>query len=176
MLVSVASLATLAAPRPKLPSRLGPALVMVVIIGGWWFQLIMLQMLTRFATTGAEHVVLGCGLVTMATWATRLGSEAQELEERLAGFGRFWMSAWAAVGAAGLIVASRVGTPGFETARRLRSVSGALQPLVLALVALVLLERPLIRAAWRRRRGGLIVLPMAALVVAWLGLLARTRD
>jgi hypothetical protein len=175
MLLSVASLAALVAPRPKFPLRLGPALVMVVIGGGWWFQLVMLQMLTRFATTGAEHVVLGCGLVTMTTWAMRLGTEAQDLDERLAGFGRFWLSAWVAVAAAGLLVASRFGTPGFETARRLRSVSGALQPVLLALAALLLLERPLVREAWRRRRAWLIVMPLAALVVAGLGRLARAH-
>jgi hypothetical protein len=54
-------------------------------------------------------------------------------------------------------------------------VSGALQPVVLAIVALLLLERPLVREAWRRRRAGLVGLPLVSLVVAGLGLLARTH-
>ncbi len=175
MLLSVATLATFAGARPRVPARLGPALVMVVIVGGWWFQLVMLQLLTHFATTGAEHLVLGCGLVTMATWASCLGTEAHDADERLAGFRGFWLSAWAALAAAGMMVTSRAGTPGFETARRLRAVSGALQPIALAVAALVLLERPLVRQAWRRRRLWLIVPPLAALILAGLGLLARTH-
>ena len=175
MLLSGASVATLAAPRPQTTTRLGPALVMGVIVGGWWFQLVIHQVLVRFATTGAEHVALGCALVTMATWASRLGTQEGEVGARLSVFTRFWGCAWMAVAAAGLVVTSRLGTPGFETARRLRSVSGALQPVVLAIVALLLLERPLVREAWRRRRAGLVLLPLASLVVAGLGLLARTH-
>jgi hypothetical protein len=175
MLLALASTATLALPGPRTPAKVGPAFVMLVIVGGWWFQLVMLQVLTRFATTGAEHVVLGCALATMATWAARLGAEGGGIDGRLTAFGRFWLCAWAAIAAAGLVATSRLGTHGFETARRMKPVSGALQPVLLALAALLLLERPLVREAWRRRRARLIVLPMVALVVAGLGLLARSK-
>lgn len=165
LLASCALVPPLVRPAPRTSLSFGPALVTAVILVSGWFGLGILQVTKRFASPGTEHFAIGCAVVGMTLSAARFGRDDDPVEARGDAILRYFASGLCAWLALRIMVAVRLGGPGFESPKAMLPISAGMQGVAGTTFFGLFLERRLAWSALRGAKWAWLLALVAAIVV-----------